>query len=390
MSGIFSKDIAVLDVNSKTICAIIGSKKTQSVFSIKSIVEKEYQGFENGEWFDSHDTIQIAKTVLSECISNANSRVKKIYISVPAEFLTIVTRDVNITLDRKRLVNEQDIKYLYKKGVDFNSNNYCLINTKPIYFAIDDQDSLVDDIVGMEASYIESCVSYVLAEKTFVQMFDELADDMGFSDIVFVGTPLSESLTLLDKENRDDIYSLIDVGYLSSSLTIAKGEGILDMRSFSLGGAHIAADIYETLDVPFENAQLAQQLVDLNLNYPQDAILVGNMNKNILATDVVEITKARIDEIVEIIGDVYKEFEEYLPSNMKIYLTGEGVAPIRGAKKYLSEQLGKNIEIVTPKLPGFVKSEDSSKIALLLMADKMTKVGFIDRIKKMFIGGKRK
>lgn len=389
MSGIFCKDIAVLDVNSKTISAIIGVKKSQSVFEIKSVVEKDHQGFENGEWFDLHDTMQVAKTVLKECLKVANSKTKRIFISVPAEFLSVVTKEVAIEFDRKRLVNDEDVKFLYKKGATFNSEDYCLINTKPVYFAVDDQDSLLDNIVGIEAQSIEACVSYVLAEKSYISMFDAIAGAFQFTDIIFIGTPLAENIALLEKEDRDNVYAMIDIGFISSSITLGKGEGILDMKSFSMGGGHIAADIYEALECSYESALTAKQLVDLNLNYSKDAVLVAGYDKNIMAQDAAEITRCRLDVFVEIISNVFKELEDFLPSNMKIYLTGDGIAPIRGAKKYLSEQLGKNIEIVTPKLPGFVKAEDSSKISLLIMADTLSKGGFVENIKRLF-GGKRK
>ena len=101
-----------------------------------------------------------------------------------------------------------------------------------------------------------------------------------------------------------------------------------------------------------------------------------------------EIAKEKLDVFADIIGNVLSDYDDILPSNMKIYLTGEGIAAMRGAKKYLSEQLGKNIEIITPKLPGFVKAEDSSKISLLIMADTMTKKGLLDGLKRLF-GGKR-
>ena len=70
-------------------------------------------------------------------------------------------------------------------------------------------------------------------------------------------------------------------------------------------------------------------------------------------------------------------------------LASRFVASMRGAKKYLSEQLGKNIEIITPKLPGFVKPEDSSKASLLVMADNLSKFDFGAFIKKLFNGGKK-
>lgn len=389
MGSIFTKDIAVLNVTSRLASAIVGAKRAQSVFGIKSIVEKQHQGYENGEWFDEQETLDIAKSVLLDAMKQAESRTKRLFIGVPAEFITVVAKEVSIRLDRERRVVDDDIAYLLKKGDDFDSDKFLTINTSAIYFSIDGDDKLYNDVRDMQASQVEACVSYMLCEKRFVDMFDTVASSLGFSDVRYVASCWAECMGLLEKEQRDGVYMLIDIGYLSSSVCIAKGEGILDMKSFSMGGAHICADIYEALEVPFDMAEEAKRLVDLNLNYSDEAVLVSDGENAVYAVEACEIAKNRLDVFAEIIGDVFKEFEEDAPSYMPVYLTGEGVAPIRGAKKYLSEQLGKNIEIITPKLPGFVKPDDCSKASLLLMADSLSRFDFGAFIKKIFNGGKK-
>ncbi len=386
MGLFFTKDIAVLDVTSRLISVIIGTKRAQSVFGIKSIVEKVHQGYENGEWFDADDTMQVVKDTLVEGMKAAASRTKRLFISVPAEFCTVITKEVALTLERNRKIGDDDVKYLLKSGDDFDSENYVVINTSAIYFAIDNEDKLFNDVRGMEASKIEACVSYMLCEKLYIEMFDKVASSLGFNDVRYISSPWAECMSLFEKEQRDNAYVLVDVGYLSSSVSIAKGEGILDLKSFSMGGAHISADIFEALDVPFELAEDAKRLVDLNLNYADDAVLVGNGECSIYASDACEIAKARIDVFADIIAEILDDVElAYLP----IYLTGEGIAPMRGAKKYLSEQLGKNIEIITPKLPGFVKPDDSSKTSLLIVADTLSHSNVGDYIKRLFNGGKK-
>lgn len=389
MGSIFTKDIAVLDVNSRLISAIVGSKRAQSVFGIKSVTEKQHQGYENGEWFDKSETVDIAKGVLLDAMKAADSRTKRLFIGVPAEFVTVVTKEVGIRLDRQRRVIDDDIDYLLKKGDTFDTDKYLTINTSAIYYSVNGDDKIFSDVRDMEATRVDACVSYMLCEKSFVQMFDEVASSLGFTDVKYVATCWAECMALLEKEQRDNVYMLIDIGYLSSSVCIAKGEGILDMKSFSMGGAHICADIFEALDVPFDMAEEAKRLVDLNLNYSDEAVLVGDGENVVYATDACEIVKNRLDVFADIISDIFKEIEEDAPSYMPVYLTGEGVAPMRGAKKYLSEQLGKNIEIVTPKLPGFVKPDDCSKASLLVMADSLSRFDFGAFIKKLFNGGKK-
>lgn len=389
MSSIFTKDIAVLDVTSRLISAIVGAKRAQSVFGIKSVVEKQHQGYQDGEWFDKRDTASIAKGVLLDAMKSAASRTKRLFIGVPAEFVTVVTKEVYIHLDRQRRIIDDDIAYLLKKGDDFETSKYVTINTSAIYYAVDNQDKLYNDVRDMEATKVEACVSYMLAEKAFVDMFDEIASSLGFTDVRYIASCWAECMELLEKEQRDNVYMLIDIGYLSSSVCLAKGEGILDMKSFSMGGAHICADMFEALEVPFEMAEEAKRLVDLNLNYSEEAVLVGDGENTVYALDACEVAKNRLDVFVDILSDIFKEIEEDAPSYMPVYLTGEGIASMRGAKKYLSEQLGKNIEIITPKIPNFVKPDDCSKASLLLMADSLSKFDLGAFIKKIFNGGKK-
>lgn len=389
MGSLFTKDIAVLDVNSRLVTAIVGAKRAQSVFGIKAMAEKQHQGYENGEWFDAKETVELAKSVLIESMKESDSRTKKLFIGVPAEFVAVVTKEVSIRLDRRRRVIDDDIAYLLKKGDDFDSNKYLTINTSAIYYSLDDEDKIYNDVRDMEAQKVDACVSYMLCEKSFVDMFDEVASSLGFTDVKYVATCWAECMALLEKEQRDNVYMLIDAGYLSSSVCIAKGEGILDMKSFSMGGAHICADIFEALEVPFDMAEEAKRLVDLNLNYSDEAVLVSDGENIVYALDACEIAKSRLDVFVEVLAGIFKDIEDDAPSYMPVYITGEGIATMRGATKYLSEQLGKNIEIITPKLPGFAKPEDCSKASLLVMADNLSRFDFGAFIKKLFNGGKK-
>ena len=179
MANIFTKDIAVLDVSSRLISAIVGVKKAKSVFCIKSVVEKEHSGYEQGEWFDSDDTRSVAISVLKEAMLSAESRSKRIFIGVPAEFTTVVKKDVAITLDRERRVIDADIDFLLKKGDTFDTSNYALINSTPIAFQVNTSDKFYRDARGLVASKVVGTISYILCEKSFIRFFDEIVASLG-------------------------------------------------------------------------------------------------------------------------------------------------------------------------------------------------------------------
>ena len=387
MANIFTKDIAVLDVSSRLISAIVGVKKAQSVFGIKAVVEKEHSGYEQGEWFDADDTRSVAMAVLKEAMRSAESHTKRIFIGVPAEFTAVVKKDVAITLDRERRIVDADIDFLLKKGDTFDGSKFALINSSPISFSINTSDRLYRDVRGLVASKVVGTVSYILCEKSFTRFFDEIVASLGFKDVKYISTAWAEGITIFEKEERDDPYVLVDIGYISSSVIVGRGEGVEFMRSFSLGGGHISADMCEAMNVDFELAEQARELVDLNLNYQEGSVLVADADQIICGADASEVVREKLDLFAEIIYDIIEQSKVKLPPYAPVYLTGEGVASIRGVKKYLSSTLGMNVDIVMPKLPGYAKPCNSSKISLLVVAETLSNSKIGGLFKRVINGG---
>ncbi len=388
MTSLFNKDIAVLDIGSHSLSAIVGTKKAQTVFGIKAISQRLHQGYENAQWYDIADTVEKVKDVLSEAMKAAASRTKRLFIGVPAEFASVVTREVEVSYDKKRLISDDDIDYLLSKGNSFEvGGQYVTVNMSAVYFMLDGGDRIYSDIRGMDAKNIKALISYILASKSYVDVFDGVAEELGFTDVRYISTEWAQCMSLLEQEQRDEVYAIVDIGYLSSSVCVAKGDGILDMKSFSLGGAHISADITEYLGVSFEMAEEAKKLLDLNLDYDDDAVLVSAKDEEVKAAYASELAKERLEMFAQIIGNILSAHGE-LPPYAAIYLTGEGIGSMRGAKKYLGELLGRNMELITSKLPGFVKPEDSSKASLLVMADSLSRTTVASFFKRLF-GGKK-
>lgn len=383
MGGLFAKDIVALDITSRAITAVVGVKKAQSVFEIKADISREYSGFRYGEWVDEDETFKTVKDVLSEAMRTAKSKSKRVYIGIPAEFVAVASKEVTVTLDRKRRIVDDDISFLLKKGNDFASPDYTLINSSAVYFAIDGGQELFSDVRNMYANSIDGCVSYMFARKDVVSALDRLMSSLGFKSVRYIATSWAEGIALLDEEQRESAYMLIDIGYCSSSISIAKGEGVLDLKSFSMGGADIAYDISVCFGVSPETAFAAKNLVNVNLGYGEDYVLAREGGLAVYAPIVCEIVKHRWELIANAVEKALESVADAAPSYMPIYLTGEGIADMRGVREFFRKQLGRRVEILTPTLPGFTRAEDSSKTALLLVSDSLSS-GIGTKMKKLF------
>lgn len=387
MKGLFNKDTVVLDVTSRLMSAIVGAKKAQSVFDIKACVEREYDGYADGEFFDADSAARAAKDVLEEAVSSSRTSCSKVYIGVPGEFVSVMNNPVSITLDRVRRIVDDDIDFLIDKGNDTDDPDYVLINASAMCYSVDTSDKLYFDVRGMSAGRVSATVSYMYAQRNFTELFADAARRAGFKEVRFVAVPWAEGIAMFEREQRDATYILVDAGYISTSISVGRGEGLSALRSFSMGGGHIAADIFEVLDVPFELAERASELVDLNLTYAEDAVLVADGEHVIYAAEASEIVKARLDYFAEIVKGALDGLA--IPDYVPVWLTGEGIATMRGAKTFLADRLGRPVEVVAPRLPGFAKSGDSSKVSLLILAETLSKSSFGGYIKSVFNGGKK-
>ena len=199
--------------------------------------------------------------------------------------------------------------------------------------------------------------------------------------------PWAESIALFEREARSTPVLVADIGYLSSFAAVGVGFGLEDLASFSVGRGHIAAEIYEKLGVPYDLAERALELVDLNLAYsPTDILVADGGTHAVHAADAAETVRGVLRELAEFVSSV-AENNNY-PLRSTVYLTGDGITSLRGADKFLSEQIGRNVEICAPKLAGFNKPADSSEAALIIVAEQLRAESFGHQIKRAISGGK--
>lgn len=367
-----ARELVVLDVGSKLFSAMVATKKTQGVFYVKSYAETSYSGFENGEWFDSDEVRQAAITTLETVLFKTGCKSKTLFVSVPAEFATTIIKDVSIVLDRRRKVVDADIDYLFTKGDTYeNDSRYCPINTSAIHFNCDDSMRLLIDPRGVVANRVSARASYVLALRSFIDFFDSVAKSMGFHNVEYISQEWALGLSLLEKEQRDKDCLLVNIGYLSSSVSVIRGEGLLELKSFSLGGGHISADIFEAFDTPFEIAEEAREKVDLNLKYTDKDYIMTQDGSGFLSAEIAEVVKNSLDILIETVASAIELCNYDITSYAPLYITGDEISDIRGAVNYMQDAFGKEFEVLSPRLPAFNKTHYASVVSLLTVASKL-------------------
>lgn len=364
------QNIAVLDIGSSKLTVIIGQRGSNNTVQVKGLGECKYDGYADGEWMNKENLPAAVNTAVSAAEQSSGLKIKSLYVGVPAEFCFVACKEVSIGFNKRHKINDSDLDRLYGACTfPEYENEYDVINVQPISFTIDNTRKLMVP-VGQYGVQLSGYLSNVFAEKKFIGTFDRIISDLGIEEVDYVSGVLAEYLLLFPEKKRDEGVILADVGYISSALCIGKGDGLLDMKSFSMGGGHIEGDLSMALEIPYKQAELLKRKVIVSLDAGDDEIYeiaVGDKIRSFPAKTVNEIVKYRLGVIAKMLAKCISSGETRMPDYAPLYLTGGGIAFLHGVKDELAAVLKRPVEIVVPPMPQVGYPDKSSGWGLMDM-----------------------
>ena len=137
-----------------------------------------------------------------------------------------------------------------------------------------------------------------------------------------------------------------------------------------MGGGHISADLMQVLGLSFKEAELIKRKViltiDSNKNEYYEVCFKGNLIKTpINITN--QVVKSRIEMIAKVVGNILSINEVF--RGIDIYLTGDGLANIKGAKNILKEITGLNVFDFKIPFDNSTEKYQTSKLGLATLAN---------------------
>lgn len=359
---------SILDFGSSRITLLVGTEEVNKSFRLLSSIDYDYEGFAKGEFADPNNLQMVISEILKKAERELEFKIDNIFVGVPAEFCFVYDVLLTKTFAKKTKITNKIIDNLFlEDNTDNPYQTHTVINKAPLFYIINDENR-TNDPVGLVCNKLQARTSYVLVENKFQLLISGILKSLGIREFDFLSSTLAEGIYLIDEHKRNEGAILVDCGYSTTSVSLVLGAGLKELKSFSLGGGHITADLSKNLGLDFEEAEELKKDIILTLKpNGTDCYTTESGNKLPIKT-VNEIVFARIDRISELILKCIDSFEMQLPNYIPIYITGGGINYFEGIGNYFRENFDRPVERVSPKALLYRKPDLSSSISVLNMA----------------------
>ena len=368
MSSMRNITAAIEFGTSKVIC-VIGRAKAVGQFEVLGSGVAKYEGIKNSRWQKPENVEEAVAKALDIAERKARKHVREVYISVPGAFCKVICQSSCVSV-RSGLVTEKDIENLIQTAGDFyNDPKYSVIAGMPVWFQLEDNNHYID-VVGYPAGELRGQISFILVRNQFLIDTGEVMKNLGISVKAFIPEPLAESLFLVPVGERDASAVLLDIGYYDTNVTVVYGDTIVYNKTIHAGGMHIANDLSLVMDIDIDLAEQLKKQYSFGLEnngiklYDYAKSKTGRMEKFSHAT-VSEIIDARVEDLCQLISDVFEESPLKIARRTRIFLSGGGMSMMKGARDILESQLKRQVRLLRIDAPQLSTPNYYTALALL-------------------------
>ena len=348
---------------------------TAKVLGKQRILAEEsllYDGFMDGEFLSVDELGDDFVKLVDGLTQKTKKPINSIIVGIPSEFCVCVCKRISRKYVGTRKITEHDIKNLYQSNMNFGaSEDYVVISYSPMQCVLDDDVKTLSP-VGKKTSTLTLDASYILAKKSFIDLIKEKFESIGIHNLEFVSAALGQAMTCEPVKDDKKPIAIVDIGHITTSVCVYKGEGLALLSSFAMGGGHISSDLMQVLNIGFKQAELIKRKVILTVESTKNEYYEVCSKGNLIKAPINmtnQVVKSRIEMIAKVIKDILTIDEVF--KDIDIYLTGDGIANFKGVKNIIKDITG--LSVYEYKIP-FNNSKDkfqTSKTGLASLADIM-------------------
>lgn len=390
--GVIVKSMAAtIDLGTSKIVTLIAESGKYGRCDIVGAGVVPYDGYTEGYWNTPERVNEAILSSIQEAESQSGHKVREIHVGVPGEFCRVYVTETTLQLQGvDPHVTPQDVERVFQMAEqELRPMRGVIIHRSPAWFMVDDGKKVMEP-VGIKGSQLKTFVSFIVADDFFLKDLNSRMRTLDIEVAGFFSSPMGEALLFLPPEDRDRTAVLIDIGYLNSEIMAVEGDALVFHKIIPIGGAHITTDLVYGLQVSMQMAETIKRgyvfgVADDGMDMSRDLSRPASFTHEQIA----EVLEPRVDEIAEKLVEELSHSGVRLGTWSNVYLTGGGIALMRGGREYLSNQMERpvrNPSLKTAKLTSPVYSSALGLMDLVFETiDRQSEsTGIFDRVRRIF------
>lgn len=311
-----------------------------------------YDGYIDGHWNAPEKLSEAVRSSISAAELEAKTHIKELYVGVPCDYMRVVSTDAQIPVRAADgRVADEDVNAVEDAAADklnLIDQGGVVIHRSPAWFSVDGGKKTMSP-VGLRGQTLTAATSFIIADPAFIEDIRSLFKELGITIMGFLSPSMGEALLLLPLEDRDRAAVLIDVGYINTEFSVVEGDAIVYHVVLPLGGGHIAADLATELQIPMRAAeQIKRSYIFMPDEFDPvgDPEVIDNEGKRLTfpLSFVKRVVEKDVDDLAEMVNLALKDAAKHLSSRSQIFMTGGGLAMMRGGREYLAGKLGRPVK----------------------------------------------
>ncbi|MDO4739238.1 MAG: cell division FtsA domain-containing protein [Eubacteriales bacterium] len=345
---------AVIDFGTNKIVTVMAESGAFSRCEIRGTGTVPYSGYQKGEWLEPIELPGQVKQSIAAAELEAKATINEIFVSVPAEFLRIRLSDAEVPVaSEDGRITEDDMDAVHDAAADVLGLGFLegiVVHRSPAWFSVDGGKKTMTPIqTAKRGRMLRALTSFIIAEEAFVKQMTELFASMQIVIRGFVAPALGEAILYIPTEERDRTAVLMDVGYLNTEISVVEGDAIVYHKVLPVGGGFITADLVENLEIDLESAERLKREFSFEVDELSEKTVYsvsGEGGRLEFGFNHVAGAMSRtMDELLSGVEGALKEAGAAVGSTAKVFLTGGGLAPMKGTAAWLSDQLDRTVKV---------------------------------------------
>lgn len=293
-----TENLVVIHLSASAVYAVIGQVVSASDIRIMGVGQIANNDFFQGQ-IRHRDRLKSAiRQAIQEAEDMANCRVHSVWLTLSTPELLSKNSAGNVIIEEEQVQTKDIVRALsLAKAKDMPSNYYLMHHCQQGIY-VDDQETMVDDAIGMYANNISVMYHLMMMPVASRQNIQRLLQECDVSIDHMLFDAVSSAEYSLMTEEREQGVCLIDIGSSTTSVCVYKENKLIFTGCVPQGSLMATMDISAEMNLSMIEAEKLKKrhgTVDVSSIDPSQFIVVKPQG----TTDEITVNVHNLAEIIE-------------------------------------------------------------------------------------------